>query len=44
MKSPARLHKVEDAPVPTCLEWFVGIGTVVVGCFGLITIIGGVLL
>ena len=42
MKSPARLRKVEDAPMPTRLEWFVGIGTVAVACFGLITIIGGV--
>lgn len=41
-KTPARLRKVEDAPMPTRLEWFVGIGTVAVVCFGLITIIGGV--
>ena len=41
-KTPARLRKVEDAPRPTRLEWFVGIGTVAVACFGLITIIGGV--
>lgn len=43
-KTPARLDAIKEAPLPTNLEWFVGIGTVAVACFGLITIIGGALL